>query len=53
VEIINPGAELCDNEKCYGVIDGTPMYRDNNHLSYTGAYKMKEIFMPAINNALQ
>ena len=51
VELIDVSNELCDDTKCYAVIDGTPMYRDNNHLSNTGLYKMKKIFIPAIENA--
>lgn len=52
VEIINPADELCDDTACRGVIDGTPMYRDSNHLSNDGSFKMKKIFMPPIINAL-
>ncbi len=53
VELIDTSKELCDDTRCYAVIDGTPMYRDNNHLSNTGTYKMKRIFMPAIANAIK
>jgi len=37
VKIINPSAYLCDNRRCKVVIDATPIYRDDDHLSTFGS----------------
>ena len=33
---IEPSSILCGNDRCQIVIDGTPLYRDDNHLSLRG-----------------
>ena len=35
-EILNPLPYLCDDEKCYGSINGKPIYYDDDHMSESG-----------------
>jgi hypothetical protein len=36
VEILDPLPYLCDKERCYGDLNGRPLYFDDDHLSEFG-----------------
>ncbi len=42
--ILDPVPFLCDENKCSGVANGVPVYRDNHHLSVTGSLNLKPLF---------
>jgi peptidoglycan/LPS O-acetylase OafA/YrhL len=44
VHILNPLPLLCDEEFCYGDVDGRPMYHDDDHLSLFGAERLKPLW---------
>lgn len=44
VRLLNPVPYFCDGEVCKGVIDGRPLYSDDNHLSETGANLLVPMF---------
>jgi hypothetical protein len=37
VILIDPQKIFCDDNVCYAVKNGTPLYFDNNHMSLVGA----------------
>jgi len=45
VTVIDPSGALCD-AKCLVVVDGQPIYRDDDHLSTFGAYYISYLFDP-------
>ena len=44
VKILDPLPYLCDKERCYGAVDGIPIYGDDNHLNMRGADRMIPMF---------
>lgn len=42
--IVDPTQLLCDSQKCSVVLDGTPLYRDDNHLSLRGCVLVSDLF---------
>ena len=46
VSIYNPAGALCDAESCWAVKDGQVLYRDDNHLSYTGSMYFSDRLLP-------
>lgn len=44
VEILDAAQYLCDGKECYGSKNGTPLYRDSNHLSETGNKALTPLF---------
>ena len=48
-KILNPIPHLCDNEYCYGDINGIPLYYDDDHLSSYGS----EIISPMYDEVLK
>ncbi|MEX3019848.1 acyltransferase family protein [Kluyvera sp. STS39-E] len=44
IHILYPSAYLCDNEYCYGSLNGVPIYRDSNHLTNTGNKVLVDLF---------
>jgi hypothetical protein len=46
VLVIDPTQALCNEQKCLVVIDGQPIYRDDDHLSTFGAYYISYLFDP-------
>ncbi|NIA28155.1 MAG: hypothetical protein GWP02_08870, partial [Desulfobulbaceae bacterium] len=44
VTIVNPAKLLCDGSSCKVVLDGTPLYRDDNHLSLRGCVLVSDLF---------
>ena len=44
VRLLDPLPYLCAEEICPGIIDGHPLYFDDNHLSNTGATRLAPLF---------
>ena len=44
VSILSLINQLCDNQLCYGMRDGVPLYRDTSHLSPTGSMLFADTF---------
>ena len=51
VTIIDPATLLCGDTNCKVVLDGTPLYRDDNHLSLRGCVLVSSLFDAVINGA--
>ena len=47
VLVVDPSSVLCGTEFCSVVTDGTPLYRDDNHLSLRGCVLISDLFDPA------
>lgn len=43
-KILDPTSYFCDNKYCYADIDGTPLYYDDDHLSFFGAEKISPVY---------
>jgi peptidoglycan/LPS O-acetylase OafA/YrhL len=52
VTIIDPAKLLCDDTNCRVVMDGTPLYRDDNHLSLRGCVFVSSLFDTVISSAM-
>jgi len=44
ITIVDPAKLLCDGSSCRVVLDGTPLYRDDNHLSLRGCVFVSSLF---------
>ena len=44
ITIVDPAAVLCDAQRCRVVLDGTPLYRDDDHLSLRGCVLVSTLF---------
>ena len=42
--IVDPSKLLCEGQNCRVVMDGTPLYRDDNHLSLRGCVLVSDLF---------
>jgi len=42
--IVDPSKLLCQGQNCGVVMDGTPLYRDDNHLSLRGCVLVSDLF---------
>ncbi|MFM8876145.1 MAG: SGNH hydrolase domain-containing protein, partial [Anaerolineae bacterium] len=51
VMVIDPSDVLCDT-KCLVVVDGQPIYRDDDHLSTIGAYYISFLFNPLFEDLI-
>ncbi|MBT8078916.1 MAG: acyltransferase [Gammaproteobacteria bacterium] len=47
LRVVAPSDILCGNIRCDVVLNGTPLYRDDNHLSVFGARHVSQVFDPA------
>lgn len=45
ITLIDPWPRLCP-ERCSVMMDGRPVYFDNNHINNTGARALRDLFMP-------
>ena len=52
VQWIDPLPIICDDERCNTVIDGTPLYRDENHLNYVGSSLVGRLYRARFGNPL-
>ncbi|WP_374252046.1 acyltransferase family protein [Acinetobacter brisouii] len=43
---------ICKNNKCYSFINNTPLYRDNQHLTYSGSYQIGIEYLKKYPNPL-
>jgi len=48
--LVDPSQALCDEKRCAVVIDGQPLYRDDDHLSIFGAHYISYLFDPLFEN---
>jgi hypothetical protein len=44
VRVIEPAQVICAERVCKVVLDGQPLYRDDNHLSTFGSARMAGLF---------
>lgn len=44
VTLLDPIPYLCDAERCYGDVDGLPIFFDDDHLNMRGADLLKPLF---------
>lgn len=44
VTLLDPIPYLCDGERCYGDVDGLPIFFDDDHLNMRGADLLKPLF---------
>jgi hypothetical protein len=51
VEILDPAQTLCDDETCYGALDGQALYFDDDHVSLAGAERILSSLAPARHQA--
>ena len=49
ITIVDPATRLCDGSSCKVVLDGTPLYRDDNHLSLRGCVFVSSLFDAVIS----
>ncbi len=49
VKVLDAADILCDNDKCYGMLDGKILYRDNDHLSLEGGKLVSRELIKLIN----
>ncbi|MBO9481968.1 acyltransferase family protein [Salinisphaera sp. G21_0] len=49
---INPRSAMCNEERCDTVLDGIPLYRDDNHLNYAGSKIIGRRFLEQFGNPL-
>ncbi|WP_318010106.1 acyltransferase family protein [Francisella sp. XLW-1] len=50
--IIDPKKAICDSESCNTFMDGTPLYRDKQHLNALGSKTIGEIYLKKYGNPL-
>jgi hypothetical protein len=50
---VDPSASLCDDVRCYAVMDGASMYFDDDHLSLAGARRALAILGPYLKSGSQ
>lgn len=48
VTLLDPIPYLCDGERCYGDVDGIPVFFDDDHLNMSGADLLKPLFEKAL-----
>lgn len=49
---IDPRQVLCDQQRCQTVLNGTPLYRDDNHLNYVGSQAIGREYIQRFGNPL-
>ena len=49
VKILNAAEHLCDKTKCYGMLNGKILYRDNDHLSLEGGKLISKELIKLLN----
>lgn len=50
VNLLDPVPYLCDGERCYGDLDGLPIYYDDDHLNMRGSDLLEDMFEGALLN---
>jgi hypothetical protein len=45
-EVLDVAPYMCDDRRCRSTENGRPLYADDNHLSRTGAEKIRRVFAP-------
>ena len=49
MKIFNAAEHLCDDIKCYGMVNGKILYRDNDHLSLEGGKLISNELIKLLN----
>ena len=49
VKVFDAADHLCDNTKCYGMLNGKILYRDNDHLSLEGGKLISKELIKLLN----
>ena len=49
VKVFDAAEHLCDNTKCYGMLNGKILYRDNDHLSLEGGKLISKELIKLLN----
>ena len=50
ITLLDPVPYLCDAERCYGDLDGLPIFYDDDHLNLGGADLLKPLFKQVLLN---
>lgn len=50
---INPRKVMCEENQCETVLNGIPLYRDDNHLNYIGSKEMGKEYLERFGNPLE
>ena len=50
ITLLDPIPYLCDDERCYGDLDGLPMFFDDDHLNMHGSDLLKPLFEKVLLN---
>lgn len=50
VILIDPSKIICRDSKCYTALEGTPLYKDSNHLTYTGSTLIGSLYVRDYGN---
>jgi hypothetical protein len=45
-DVLDVAPYMCDDRLCRSTENGRPLYADDNHLSRTGAEKIRRVFTP-------
>lgn len=50
VRLLDPAPYLCDGDRCYGDVEGLPIFYDDDHLSMRGSALLKPLFEQVLLN---
>lgn len=50
IKLLDPIPYLCDGERCYGDVDGMPIFFDDDHLNMRGSELLRPLFEKALLN---
>jgi peptidoglycan/LPS O-acetylase OafA/YrhL len=53
IKFIDPKTAMCDSEQCLNTLQGEQIYRDSNHLLYSGAKKVASRYLEMSFNPLE
>ena len=48
VQLIDPWPRFCA-DRCSGMLHGVSLYFDNNHVTYDGAVRLRDLFLPFLS----
>jgi hypothetical protein len=50
--VIDPTKVMCDEKACFTEINGTPLYKDDDHLNYNGSELIGQLYISRFGNPL-
>ncbi|MGY0218090.1 acyltransferase family protein [Endozoicomonadaceae bacterium StTr2] len=50
---INPRQAMCNERRCETILEGIPLYRDDNHLNYIGSKVLGKAYLKQYENPLE